>query len=539
MLPAIDFGALTSQPRSGMTLLNVRFIEAWRCLMQLTAAAPVGVVGSGTMGAGIAQIAALAGHQVLVLDAVAGRAQTAVDGIGTQLDRMVSKGRLESAQAEAARVNLTAATDVTDLARCGLVVEAAVESLDVKRSIFAGLETVVDDRCVLATNTSSLSITAVAAELRRPERCLGLHFFNAASVMRLVEVVSGLATDPQVAADVAELASRWGKSAVRVTSTPGFIVNRVARPYYGEALRALEERAADPATIDAVLRESGGFRMGPLELTDLIGQDVSLAVSRSVWSLFGQDPRYAPSLAQQALVDAGRLGRKTGEGFYSYAPGVAAPVAASAPPGTAVSEVVAAGDWGPWSTLRDRLTGGGITVVQSNATTPPHVELPGGALLVPTDGRTATERADDAGRPVIVLDLALDPATATRFALAASDGCPPDQLAAAAGLLQATGAAVSVLDDLPGLLVARTAAMLVNEAADVVGRGVASAADVDRAMRLGVGYPVGPLEWGDRIGAARIVALLDALAGAYLDGRYRACITLRRAAWSGRSLREL
>src|SRR5664279_2696173 len=412
MLPAIDFGALTSQPRSGMTLLNVRFIEAWRCLMQLTAAAPVGVVGSGTMGAGIAQIAALAGHQVLVLDAVAGRAQTAVDGIGTQLDRMVSKGRLESAQAEAARVNLTAATDVTDLARCGLVVEAAVESLDVKRSIFAGLETVVDDRCVLATNTSSLSITAVAAELRRPERCLGLHFFNPASVMRLVEVVSGLATDPQVAADVAELAGRWGKSAVRVTSTPGFIVNRVARPYYGEALRALEERAADPATIDAVLRESGGFRMGPLELTDLLGQDVNLAACRSV-----------------------------------------------------------------------------------------------GAL-----------------------DLLLEPATATRFAVAAADGGPPAQLAAAVGLLQATGAAVSVLDDLPGLLVARTAAMLVNEAADVVGQGVASAADVDTAMRLGVGYPVGPLEWGDRIGSARVVALLDALASAYMDGRYRACTTLRRAA---------
>src|SRR5664279_16387 len=507
--------------------------------MQLTAAAPVGVVGSGTMGAGIAQIAALAGYRVLVLDAVAGRAQTAVDGIGSELDRMVSEGRLEPAQAEAARANLKAATDLADLAGCGLVVEAAVESLDVKQSIFAGLEAVVDDRCVLATNTSSLSITAVAAELRRPERCLGMHFFNPAPVMRLVEVVSGLATDPQVAADVAELAASWGKSAVRVASTPGFIVNRVARPYYGEALRALEERAADPATIDAVLRESGGFRMGPLELTDLIGQDVNLAVGRSVWQLFAQDPRYAPSLVQQSLVEAGRLGRKTGEGFYSYAPGAAAPVAWTAPPGSAVSEVLVAGDWGPWSTLWDRLSGTGVAVLQNDATTPARAELPGGAVVVPTDGRTATERANDAGRPVVVLDLLLDPATANRFAVAASDGCPPAQLAAAVGLLQATGAAVSVLDDLPGLLVARTAAMLVNEAADVVGQGVASAADVDTAMRLGVGYPVGPLEWGDRIGSARVVALLDALASAYMDGRYRACTTLRRAAWSGRSLREL
>ena len=258
--------------------------------MQLTAAVPVGVVGSGTMGAGIAQIAAQAGHPVLLQDAVPGRAETAVDGIGSQWGRMVGKGRLDPAAADAARGRLTAAKDVADLAGCGLVVEAAVESLDVKRAIFAGLEAVVDKKCVLATNTSSLSITAVAATLRYPGRCVGMHFFNPAPVMKLVEVVSGLQTDQHIASAVAAVATLWGKTAVRVASTPGFIVNRVARPFYGEAFRTLDEAAADPATIDALMREAGGFRMGPLELTDLIGQDVNLAVGRSVWELFGQDP---------------------------------------------------------------------------------------------------------------------------------------------------------------------------------------------------------------------------------------------------------
>src|SRR4029077_9045303 len=192
-------------------------------------------------------------------------------------------------------------------------------------------------------------------------------FFNPVPLMPLVEVVAGLATDPQVAEAVFATAAAWGKTPVHAASTPGFIVNRCARPYYGEALRLLAERAADPATIDAVLRESGGFRMGPLELTDLIGQDVNLAVSRSVWQLFAHDPRYAPSLAQQALVDAGRLGRKTGEGFYSYSPDAAAPVPSTAGSAPAVTEVRVTGDWGPWSALWNRLADNGIEIVRNVA----------------------------------------------------------------------------------------------------------------------------------------------------------------------------
>lgn len=509
--------------------------------MQLTPAAVVGVVGSGTMGAGIAQIAAVAGHRVLLLDAVAGRADTAINGVHRQLERLVRTSRIDHLVAERARENLLAAGDIADLVGCALVVEAAVESLEVKRSIFTALEAVVSDDCVLATNTSSLSVTAVAASLRRPERLVGMHFFNPAPVMRLVEVVSGLATDPQIATMVSDLVTIWGKVPVRVASTPGFIVNRVARPFYGEGLRALEECAADPATIDAVYRECGGFRMGPLELTDLIGQDVNLAVSRSVWSMFGQDPRYAPSLAQQALVDAGRLGRKTGRGFYEYGQDVPAAEPSSVAPAPAPAGAKLFGTSGAWSSLWQRLSRSGVGLTPGGPGNGRQacVELPDGALLMPTDGRTATERAAELGHPVIMLDLVLDPGTATRFAIAPSDRCPPQAVTDAVGLLQASGASVSVLDDLPGLLVARTVVMLVNEAVDVIARGVATAHDVDVAMRLGVGYPLGPLEWGDRIGAAAVVAMLDALDRAYPDGRYRACSKLRRVAWTGGCLREL
>ena len=415
-------------------------------MKRLSTADLVGVVGAGTMGAGIAQVAALAGHEVLLLDAVAGKAQAAIAGIGLQLDRMVSKGRLVAQAAAGALSNLSAATGYADLAGCALVVEAAAESLDVKRSIYAELEAAVGEQCVLATNTSSLSVTAIAAVLRHPERCVGMHFFNPAPVMPLVEVVSGLATDPQVAAMIAAVATEWRKTPVRVASTPGFIVNRVARPFYGEALRALEERAADPATIDAVLRESGGFRMGPLELTDLIGQDVNLAVSRSVWKSFGRDPRYAPSLAQQALVDAGRLGRKTGRGFYRHGDGVARPSPATAAAAAAPAQVRVFGDWGAWRPLWKRLSRAGVRVSRGDLgdSPDPHADLSGGALLVPTDGRMATERSAATGHPVIAVDLALDPMTATRFAVAPSAGCPAESLAEAVGLLQTTGASVSV-----------------------------------------------------------------------------------------------
>ena len=495
----------------------------------------VSVVGAGTMGTGIAQIAALAGHPVILLDATPGRAETAVGELGATLQKLAGKGRLDPTQAQAAAARVRAGSDFAELGKASLVIEAAVENLDVKRQIFAALEDVVGDDAVLATNTSSLSISAIGARLRRPERLVGMHFFNPPPLMPLVEVVVGVSTDREVAAGVAATATAWGKTPVLVSSTPGFVVNRVARPFYGEALQALEQRAAEAQTIDAVLRECGGFRMGPLELTDLIGQDVNAAVNRSVWEAFGHDPRYRPSLAQQALVDAGLLGRKSGRGFYAYpgGPGAAATSAAEQP----VGNVVVGGDWGPWEPLWSRVAEAGVAVTRRDPGGERLAQLPG-VVLAPTDGRTATDRARGGG-PVALVDLLGDAATATRIAVTVSDGCPAAARSGVVGVLQATGAAVTVLDDLPGMLVARTVAMLVNEAVDVVGCGVASAGDVDLAMRLGVGYPRGPLEWGDALGADRVVALLDALADTYRDGRHRACPALRRAAVSGRRLRDL
>jgi len=466
--------------------------------------------------------------------------------VRARLARLAEKGRLEPAEASAAGARLRAVDDVAGVGADapGLVVEAVVEDLAVKRRLLVALEEVVDPGCVLATNTSSLSVTALASVLRHPGRCVGMHFFNPAPLMPLVEVVSGLATDPAVAGGVAATARAWGKTPVHVASTPGFVVNRVARPFYGEALRAYEEGLGDPATLDAVLRDAGGFRMGPFALTDLIGQDVNLAVSRSVWEAFGHDPRYTPSLAQQALVDAGRLGRKTGQGFFSYADGAAPPEPAAAPPATPPHRVTVQGDWGPWTPLWERVSAAGVRIERIEDAGPARARLPGGVVLVPTDGRTATDRAATsgegrtAGGAVVVLDLALDAATAPAFAVAAADTCPPLARDEVVGLLQATGARVHVLDDLPGLLVARTVARLVDEAVDVVARGVATAADVDTAMRLGTGYPLGPLEWGDRIGTPRVLALLEALAATYGEGRHRPCLGLRRAVLAGRPLRE-
>lgn len=278
----------------------------------------VAVVGTGTMGQGIAQVALVAGHPVVLYDAGPDRASEAAAGIARRLDRLVAKGRLTEDGRNAARGRLTTAGSLDGLAGVALVIEAVVEDLAAKRALFTGLESVVADDCLLATNTSSLPVTAIAAPLRLPGRLLGLHFFNPAPLLPLVEVVSGAATDPVAGAVARATVTAWGKTPVSCADTPGFIVNRVARPFYAEAFRLYEERAADPATVDAVLRESGGFAMGPFELTDLIGQDVNEAVTRSVWTAFHFDPKFAPSAAQRRLVDAGRLGRKSGHGWYIH-----------------------------------------------------------------------------------------------------------------------------------------------------------------------------------------------------------------------------
>ncbi len=288
---------------------------------------PVGVLGAGAMGSGIAQVAAVAGHPVILQDVDAAAIARARIGVDKALARETEKGRLTQAAADAVRGRLryVVSTDMAAFAPCGLVVEAIVERLAPKRETFVALERVVAPEAVLATNTSALSVTAIAAACQRPERALGLHFFNPAPVMPLVEVVRGHATSPALIGAACSLVQRWGKTAVVTADTPGFIVNRIARPFYGEALRILDEGIAECATIDWAMRTHGGFRMGPFELMDLIGNDVNFAVTAAVYEQFFFDPRYKPSLTQQRLVHANLLGRKTGRGYYDYRDGAVPP----------------------------------------------------------------------------------------------------------------------------------------------------------------------------------------------------------------------
>ncbi|MGW5238265.1 3-hydroxyacyl-CoA dehydrogenase NAD-binding domain-containing protein [Monashia sp. NPDC004114] len=376
---------------------------------------PVGVVGAGAMGAGIAQVAAAAGHAVALVDAMPGAAASALDKIGAGLTRLVDKGRMSSDEAAGLLARITPVEGIGDLPECGLVIEAVPEDLDLKRSIFVELAEKQPATTVLATNTSSIDIDEIARDVTDPERVLGLHFFNPPPVMRLVEVIHGPRTARAFVEHATTLMSAWGKTPVRCASTPGFIVNRVARPFYGEAQRVVEAGIADAVTVDWILRERGGFPMGPLELTDFIGQDVNLAVGTSVWEQTGRDERYTPTDFQRGLVEAGRLGRKSGRGVYTYA--------ADGRPET--------GD--PDLALAERLVGGPV---------------------------------------------ATDP-------------------------------------------LARTIAMLVNEAVDLVHRGEASAEDVDTAMLLGVRYPKGPIAWGRELGFDLVSRQISELDAAYAGGRYR------------------
>ena len=281
----------------------------------------VGVIGAGTMGSGIAQVAAQAGHVTYLYDTRPGAAESALASLSKTFDKLVEKGKFTKEEAASVLARIKPANDLKQLASCGLVIEAIVEDLAIKKKLFADLEAIVGPYAILATNTSSLSVTAIAAACTKPGRVIGLHFFNPAPLLPLIEVVPGLASDAQLANRCTKLMAAWGKTPVICKDTPGFIVNRVARPFYGEAIRIYEEGLADMPTIDRAMKEIGGFKMGPFELMDLIGNDVNFTVTKTVWENFFYDPRYKPSFTQQRMVEAGWLGRKTGCGYYTYEQG--------------------------------------------------------------------------------------------------------------------------------------------------------------------------------------------------------------------------
>lgn len=474
------------------------------------------------MGAGIAQVAASAGHFVKLSDARAGAAETAVEGIRAQFARLSSKGKMTEESATAASERLSAVGSLADLADAGLIIEAIIEDLGAKQRLFADLESLVSPDCLFATNTSSISVTAIGAGLKHPERLAGMHFFNPAPLMALVEIVSGLATDAGIAHALFETAQAWGKIPVHASSTPGFIVNRVARPYYGEALRQLHEGVADYATLDALMREAGGFRMGPFELMDLIGLDVNFAVSHSVWQAFFHDPRFTPSPLQREYVAAGWLGRKSGRGFYDYAENALNREAVTERENPLPENIVLVGDSPLSMALADRLTARGVSFGRQSEGRTGQVAKVGSACLMLTDGRPALRRARDIGEAnTVIVDLALDYNKATRLAVAVAETCSADAAASVFGLLQGAGYALSCVKDGPGLPVMRTLAMLANEAADAVNQNVAAPDAVDTAMRLGVGYPRGPLEWARAVGFPVICEVLHNLALCYGEDRYR------------------
>jgi 3-hydroxybutyryl-CoA dehydrogenase len=494
------------------------------------------VVGAGLMGAGIAQVAAQAGHAVGLFDAREGAAAAAVAKIAAALDGLAAKGRIEPGEARAVTARIRAATRLDEAAASHLVVEAIVENAEAKKSLFRDLEAIVGSDCVLASNTSSISITALAHGLRHPGRFVGMHFFNPVPLMKLVEVVSGLATEPGVAEAIFGLARRWGKTPVHARSTPGFIVNRIARPYYAEALALLHERAAEPAAIDACLR-GAGFRMGPCELMDLVGHDTNFAVTESVFNANFGDKRYVPSLVQREMVDGGLLGRKSGRGFYAYpAPApAAAPEAAempAIPPGTIVALHGGGVAVARWSA---KLAEAGIRFEADASSRWNGLQTMNGELRL-TDGRTAAQVAAEEGvRELVLFDVAVAPgggAPGTPLAVSASASASPAWRDEAGQWLRIAGWAPQPIGDAPGLVVARTIAMLVNEACDAVQQGVCTPEGADQAMKLGVNYPAGPFEWLAAWDANTIVALLGRLDAHYRGERYRASPELRQRAWA-------
>ena len=498
---------------------------------------PVAVIGAGVMGVGIVQVALLAGHPVHLFDVRDGAAAAAAEQLLATLAKLADKGKLTPEDVASARGRLNVAAALTDLRDAALVIEAIVENLGVKQALMRDLEAIVSHDCVLASNTSSLSITAVARGLEVPGRVVGMHFFNPVPLMRLVEVVSGLATEPAVADAIHMLAQDWGKTAVHAKSTPGFIVNRIARPFYAETLALLQEQAATPAVLDACLR-GAGFRMGPCELMDLIGHDTNFFVTQSVYEANFYDKRYQPSLIQREMVDGGLLGRKSGRGFYRYPEGGArtSDGDTEAAPLPALP-LVLRGDGAIADLLAARLAAAGLGFARE-AGGEAGLQIGEGWLLV-TDGRCAAERAAVLGIADLALfDWPVGPAAAgttvpvTALAWTSAPQSSAEFTARAAEVLRALGWLPQRLSDVPGLVVARTLAMLVNEASDAVEQGVCDAAGADAAMTLGVNYPAGPFAWLALWGADAVVRLLDALDAQYRGERYRVSPRLRRATWT-------
>lgn len=483
-----------------------------------------GVAGSGTMGRGIVQVLAQCGARVRVFDAQPGAAAKAKDAIAKALSGQVQKGRMAQGDAEAALARIDIVDALEAFRGCHVVVEAIIEELEAKRALFRALEPIVGDDCILASNTSSLSVTAMAAACKRPQRVAGYHFFNPVPLMKIVEVVDGVLTEPWVGDALAALAKRYGHTPVRCKDTPGFVVNHAGRGFVPESLRVLQEGVADFATIDRILVDAAGFRMGPFSLLDLVGLDVAHAVMKSMHAQYYGEPKYQPAYIAEPRVAAALLGRKTGRGWYRYDKD-------NNPERIPEQPVPAAKASSAWAApeLKDLLSKLGARIEAKPG--------PDTVCFVAPLGKDTTSAALDAGLDP-ARTVAVDPlfGFAKRRTLMTSPATRKEVRDSAHGLLAADGVPVSVIRDSAGFVAQRVVAHIVNVGCDIAQQGIAAPDDLDRAVTLGLGYPKGPLAMGDAAGAAKILAVLEAMEASYKEPRYRPSPWLTRRARLGLSL---
>jgi 3-hydroxybutyryl-CoA dehydrogenase len=493
----------------------------------------IGVIGTGAMGRGIVQVAAAGGMHVLMMDTRAGAADEARDFVAKMLSRAAEKGSMTQTDADSATARIKVAQSLAEFKACHMVVEAIVENLDAKRALFGELEDVVTPDCILATNTSSMSVTTIAAKLKTPQRFAGFHFFNPVPLMKLVEVIDGLQTENWVSEALMVIGKRMTREPVRLTDAPGFLVNQVGRGFTLEASHLVYEGVSNFIDVDRVMRDVGGFRMGPFELMELTGLDVTQPASVLIYNQFFQEQRYRPSLIMQARYEAGVLGRKSKKGFYNYDAEMKPIVAPEAPAPKARPDSVWVSKAEPQG---HEVLSALLTKLGANIETGAKPSAKALILVTPV-GKDATSCAVEEGldpKRTVAVDT-LFPMVKRRTIM----GTPLTEASvkeAAQGLLASDGVPVTVCRDSPGFIAQRIVAMIVNIGCSIAQSRTAQPSDIDKAVTLGLNYPNGPLKFGDVVGVEKIHRVLANMNTLYADPRYRPNIWLTRRAKLGVSL---